>query len=236
MQKYNKKQYITYTEGIYPSIELLKYRPSQVTRVVIHSKIIQNEGYQMVKSLTEEHNIPVVFNDQIIREYSPKGNCFVMAFLKKYTTNLENSANHILLVQPANAGNLGTISRSMLAFGMTNLGIIKPAVDIFQPTVIRASMGAIFQLNFEYFESFPEYQKKFANQACYSFALLNGEELNKVKFTKPYTLIFGNEGAGLPEEIVKTTKRIKIEQINVVDSLNLAVATGIAMHSAYTQN
>ena len=55
-------------------------------------------------------------------------------------------------------GNLGTILRSCLGFGMKDIAIIKPGVDIFDPKVVRASMGSIFSLNISYFNSFEDYK------------------------------------------------------------------------------
>ena len=48
-------------------------------------------------------------------------------------------------------GNLGTIMRTMVGFGMEDLAIIRPGVDAYDPKVIRASMGSIFHLRFAYF-------------------------------------------------------------------------------------
>jgi len=59
---------------------------------------------------------------------------------------LEKEENHIVLVEPRNMGNVGTIIRTMLGFGYRNLVMIGPAVDIFDPMVIRSTMGALFKL------------------------------------------------------------------------------------------
>ena len=46
----------------------------------------------------------------------------------------------------------------MLGFGITNLNIVKPCVDVFNPKVVRASMGAIFSMNIELFNSIEDYK------------------------------------------------------------------------------
>ena len=45
----------------------------------------------------------------------------------------------------------------MLGFNYKNLIIVRPAVDVFDPKVIRASMGAIFHLNIQYYDTFNDY-------------------------------------------------------------------------------
>ena len=67
--------------------------------------------------------------------------------------------NHVVLVNPGDMGNMGTIMRTMLGFNYYNLAIIRPGVDVFDPRVLRASMGAMFHLNIEYFDSFEDYGK-----------------------------------------------------------------------------
>ncbi len=70
---------------------------------------------------------------------------------------LEREKNHIVLVEPRNMGNAGTIIRTMLGFGYKNLALIEPAVDVFDPKVVRSTMGALFRINFEYFQTWEEY-------------------------------------------------------------------------------
>lgn len=82
-----------------------------------------------------------------------------------------DDANHVVLVNPGDMGNMGTIIRTMLGFNYSNLTIIKPGVDVFDPRVIRASMGALFNINFEYFDSFSEYLDKYPKRNIYSLML-----------------------------------------------------------------
>ena len=92
-------------------------------------------------------NIPVNINNKLIRYLSPKENCYAIAIFDKYNNNLDDNENHLVLVNPSNGGNLGTIIRSSLGFGIKNIAIIRPGVDMFNPKRIRASMGAIFGVN-----------------------------------------------------------------------------------------
>ena len=55
-------------------------------------------------------------------------------------------------------------------------------------------------------------------------------ELQQVEFSAPYTLVFGPEGAGLPPDYAKLGQNVKIPQRPLVESLNLAVAVGVALY------
>ena len=144
--------------------------------------------------------------------------------------NLSNS-NHIVLVNPSNMGNLGTIIRSAVGFNIHDLVIIRPGVDSFDPKVIRSSMGAIFNINIKYFDSFDDYFKLFNDRNFYPFMLKAKDSLQEIKKEdKKYSLIFGNEGAGLPDEFLKVGTPVIIRHTKDIDSLNLDNAVAIALY------
>ncbi len=235
MQKYQKDLDYSYTLGIYPTIELLKAKPEAATRIFTHSKLTDKNGSQMVKGLAARNNITIEQNDRLIEKLSPKENCYAVGVFDKYQLKLGIN-NHLVLNGIRNFGNLGTITRSMLAFDFYDLAIIQPAVDIFHPSVVRASMGAIFSLNFEYFNKLEDYKKKYRNHNFYLFMTDGKNELSQTNFAKPFSLIFGNESSGLPKSYKQLGETVKINQSSKVDSLNLAVSAGIVMHSCYEKN
>ena len=130
-------------------------------------------------------------------------------------------------------GNLGTIIRSAVGFGILNIAIIKPAVDLFSPKVIRSSMGAIFNVNIEYFDDFNAYLKEKRN--CYPFMLKATTSLSKVIIKEPYSLIFGPEASGLDDSYLNVGCPLIIRHNNTIDSLNLDNAVSIALYE-FTKN
>ena len=128
-------------------------------------------------------------------------------------------------------GNVGTIMRTMVGFGFRDLSIILPSTDVNHPDVVRASMGAIFQLHIEEFQTFDEYRENF-DQNIYTL-MTNGKiSLNEEIFKQPFCLVFGNESSGLDETFHSIGISVKIPQNNNIDSLNLAVAASITMYQA----
>jgi TrmH family RNA methyltransferase len=232
LKTYKKDSTFSYSFGVFPTIELLKTRGKNVTKVFINPRGYKNSGLETILEICKRSNIPTEENQLLIERLSSNENTYAVGMFEKYTTSLDQKDDHVVLVGPSDMGNLGTICRTMLAFGFKNLGIIKPAVDIFDPKVIRASMGAVFPLNFEYFESFEEYDDKFKHHN-YPFMLKGTSTLDKIDFKKPYTLIFGNEGAGLGEKFYEIGESVTIPQKSDVDSLNLSVAVGIVLYKAF---
>lgn len=97
---------------------------------------------------------------------------------------MEKSANHLVLVNPSDTGNPGTIIRTILAFDVVDLEIIKPACDIFDPEVIRASIEAVFKIRFEYFESFHDYNQNLEHH-LYAFRTNADTTLTKLDLKTP---------------------------------------------------
>ena len=138
----------------------------------------------------------------------------------------------MVLVNPSNAGNLGTILRSCLGFGYKDIAIIRPGVDIFDPKTVRASMGALFGVRFAYFDTFEDYVAQTGKRAYYPFMLQTDTPLHNCHFQKPHALIFGNESSGLPASFLEIGNPVIIRHSNEIDSLNLPIAVSVALYEA----
>lgn len=229
LKKYQKEFSYSYSFGVFPTLELLTHRPKHVLKIVAHSKGDGSSGLTKLRDLCKTQQIPFETNDRAVERLTHKGNIYVFGVFAKYDAPLSETADHLLLVEPSDNGNLGTIARSLLAFGRRDLALISPAVDIFNPHVIRASMGATFALNVAYFGSLDSYRRRFAH-ALYPFMLGASHELAEVAFRSPYTLVFGPEGAGLPQDYAGVGASVIIPQSPLVESLNLAVAVSVALY------
>ncbi|MDE7464301.1 MAG: TrmH family RNA methyltransferase [Clostridiales bacterium] len=226
VKRYKKEDTTSYALGATVTMELLNNRPNSVKAVYVSPK-------SEVSAVIEKANafgLPIIEGDKAFNILSPKENCFVIGEFEKFDTKLSSNANHIVLVNPSNSGNLGTVMRAALAFGCGNIAIIRPAVDPFDPKTVRASMGAVFSVNTMLFDSFDEYAKSFPDREIVPF-MLCGSPFGQKEFTgdKKYALVFGNEATGLPDEFAKYGA-VRIEQSDKVDSLNLSVAASIAMY------
>ena len=229
IKRYQKKFDYSYSFGIYPTLDLIKHRRDSVYKVLVKSQTDDSKGIEEIRELCELHNIPMEIADRGIDKIATKENTYVVGVFKKYESELEDNCNHLVLVEPRNMGNLGTIIRTMLGFGFNNLAIINPATDIFDPMVVRSTMGAVFQINFKYFDSFEEYQKDFPNQNLYPFMLDGAEDITKLIFKEPFSIVQGNESKGLPSEYQDIGQSVYIPHGERIDSLNLSVATGIGL-------
>lgn len=234
LRPYRKAHDYSYTTGVFPTLELLAHRPEQVTRVLISSRGEANEGVAKIRAICDERHIPIVQADRQVERLAGNEKSYVVAAFHKYEAPLNPAGNHVLLVNPSDAGNLGTIIRTMLGFDVTNLAIVTPAVDLFAPRSLRAAMGATFQLAFDHFDDVDAYRARF-DRHLYPLMTDGEVDLPQVEFRHPYTLIFGPEGAGLGPAYHALGTSVRIPQSGRIDSLNLAVSVGIALYAATRQ-
>lgn len=231
LKRYQKDFEYSYALGTFATKELLLHRPHDVIEVILSSDVKQQSLVEELKGLCTQHSIHFEVNDSVIDRLSVKENCYAIGVFRKYETDLQPGTNHLVLYHPSDMGNLGTIIRTMIGLSFHNLVIIKPAADIFDPKVVRATMGALFQMNFVHFDTLEDYFHTYPRN-YFIFDIKGATDLPKVKFTEPFSLIFGNEAAGIPDEFLTRGKVVKIPQSGAIDSLNLGISVGIGLYEA----
>lgn len=228
VKTYKKDYDYSYSLGAFPTMELIKKKGDAVDKIIIHSSFDNQNVIDEIKSLVD--NTRIFTNDKLVLKLSDKGNCFIIGVFNKYNSKLDENSDHLLLDNPSNMGNLGTIIRSSLGFGIKNIAIIKPGVDYFDPKVIRSSMGSIFSVNIEFFDSLEDYESKYPHHNIYSFMLQAKKNLRDETFSnKPVTLAFGNEATGLDMKYLNENSLI-IKHSDEIDSLNVTNAVSIALY------
>lgn len=225
----------SYCLGVYPTLELITYQPATVLEILLHSKGSKNQGVSKIRQLAENQQIRIHENDNLVEKLSQRGNTYAIGVFQKYPQTLAPAENHLVLVNPSSMGNLGTIMRTMVGFGYRDLALIEPAADRFHPKVVRASMGALFQIRTQSFRSFPDYWGSHAKQTLYPLMTDGKISLQNASLEKPYSLVFGDEASGLGKEYHQFGTSLRIPQAEQVDSLNLALAVGITLYQGWIQ-
>lgn len=231
VSRYKKEDAVTYALGATVVMEYLNCAPDLVEAVIMHPGFRSEDTIAKIKEITSSKKISLSVEEKPFNILSQKDNCFVIGVIKKVKGHLLDGS-HVVLVNPSNAGNMGTIIRSCAGFGVMDIAIITPAVDHFDPKTIRASMGAAARVNIETFETFEEYASRFPNNSMYPFMLDGSTLLQETEINEPFSLIFGNEATGLPATFSKVGQPIRIEHTNNIDSLNLPIAASIALYES----
>lgn len=139
----------------------------------------------------------------------------------------------VALVAPQDPGNLGTILRTMDAVGASGLLMLDQSVDLYHPTVVRASMGALFripvvQATFEEFSGWISMHP----YHVYGTSAHGDSDYRAITYRQPCILLMGSEREGLSQDQIAVCREfVRLPMHGRVTSLNLAVATGIMLYA-----
>jgi TrmH family RNA methyltransferase len=232
---YKKEFDYSFTTGAYATIEMINTRPGAVMAVFIHSKF---ELPQKIEELCKKYDIPYIYDDKQFSAVNQKENSYIMGVFRKFECRLSHDKPHVVLVNPSDMGNLGTIIRTMTGNNIRDLAVITPAADIFNPKTVRATMGALFKINYKCFENFDQYMNMYPDHKYHPFILDADTKLTfeNCPVTTKFSLIFGNEADGLDRRFISIGTPLKIPQSPDIDSLNLAVAVAVGTHLFATKN
>ena len=143
----------------------------------------------------------------------------------------------LILDRPEKPGNVGAIFRSYEAFGYRNIIIAETNLDIYNPIIIRSSLGAVFKLNVFKF-SFAEIKTLLKKE---KFKIIISDvdakiPYNKVNLREKIALVMGPEKSKVSNDFKKVSDSvIGIPMYGDVDSLNLSVATSIILAESVNQ-
>ena len=129
-------------------------------------------------------------------------------------------------------GNLGTIIRIADWFGIDTVICSENTVDVFNPKVVQATMGAIFRVNC-YYTNLEEFLRYMQNEQTPVYGtFMSGNNIYQENLTKNGIIVMGNEGNGISDAVAQfVTQRLTIPAFSVneekSESLNVAIATSI---------
>ncbi|MGH7593691.1 MAG: TrmH family RNA methyltransferase [Gemmatimonadales bacterium] len=128
-------------------------------------------------------------------------------------------------------GNVGTIARTAWAFGAAGLIALPGTADLTNPKSVRSAIGALFQLPHCHAAAADALTMLLRHDVLLWAMDVNGEPLDRTTPAGPLALLLGNEGAGIrPELRERAARRVTIPILPGAESLNVAVAAGIALH------
>lgn len=227
-----KKQYVV--EGL----KMFSEVPKEDLRGVYVSEhfLKENEGkLQGVNFQTVSDSVFKKISDTV----TPQG---VLAVVAQKENTLDEILNNrrknksciVVLDRLQDPGNLGTILRTAEGAGVSGIVMSSVCADIYNPKVIRSTMGSIFRVPFAVVDDLPAAVERIREKGITTYAAhLQGEDYNKGVFEKDIALLIGNEAAGLSKEVSeKADQWIKIPMEGKVESLNAAVAAAILMYEA----
>ena len=245
IKKLKEKKYRDeYEEYIVEGLKLIKEAIQEnmnISQIIIcdgcdKSELIESHlKYEMAKydCIYVPQNIFKILTDV----ENPQG---ILAVIKRENkgTSLDYSEDIIVALDDVqDPGNVGTILRTVDSVGLKQVLISKGTADVFNPKVVRSTMGAIFRVKVIECESLKdtlkETQKNGYKVMCTSLDAKNS--IYKTNFTKK-VIVVGNEANGVSKDILSIAdEKAIIPMLGKTESLNVSVATGIILYEYVRQ-
>jgi TrmH family RNA methyltransferase len=206
-------------------VDVILYAPELLTSTFAKDLLkqiknikLQSVSMEVMESLADKEN--------------PQGILAVVKQKQFAFENVKDIKNAVALVSPQDPGNVGTILRTMDAINIDALFLLDGGVELYHPTVIRASMGTIFWKSIiqTSFDEFTKWSKDKNVQLIGASAKADVDYHTLIPQT-PWVLILGNEQKGLTKEQIDACDVIvSIQMQGRVSSLNLSVAAGVLLY------
>jgi len=226
-------------EGIHPvgeaveagwSLDALVYAPDMLTSIFAHH-LVDEQTRHGVRGIALTRDLFAA----IAEKDNPQG---ILAIVQQRRVKLENvTPEHFAFgaaaVSPQDPGNVGTILRTLEAVGADGLFLLDGGVELYHPSVVRASMGSLFwkPVVQASFTEFVQWRCKNGYQLVGSSAHAETDYRRFQRGNTPTILLLGNEQKGLsPEQIAACDVVVSMPMKGRVSSLNLAVAAGVLLY------
>lgn len=205
--------------------------------------ITSESGYvhTEIKRIIQKHSKKlVILSDALFCEASPvktpTGLMAVIAIPENNAVSInQREAFSVMLESIQDPGNLGSILRSAAAAGVCDVFLSKNCADAWSPKVLRAAMGAHFLLHIYERSDLPTVAQQFSGK-IFSTSLHAKKSLYQMQLTGPIAFVFGNEGKGLSDEMLRISNaQIKIPMLGKTESLNAASAAAICLFESVRQ-
>ena len=184
------------------------------------SIVDKNADYFVTKEIMEK----------ISEQKSISYNAAVVRFIKEDSI----TGNILILDGVQDPGNLGTIIRSCIAFGVSNIILSDNSVDLYNSKVIRATEGMIFNINVlrrNLIEFIPIVKN--LGYKIVGTDVKNGINIKNIN-KENIAIVMGSEGQGLSNEVKNMCDNfVYIKMDNACESLNVGVATSILLYEVY---
>lgn len=208
------------TSNFIPEVVAIKDMPSQ--EVV---EILEHFAERAVPIYTAPKHV----FDQMTDAKSPQS---IVAVVHKKQMKLDPTLPFVALDSVSDPGNVGTIIRTAEWFGINQVILGNETADIYNPKVVRSTMGSIFRMN--YFETDDLevlLKKNYSKFKIFGASVKSQIPLNQIKVPKNFGLVFGNESHGISEGVSsRLAGDFLIEGFGKAESLNVAVSVGISLY------
>lgn len=181
------------------------------------------------KNAKEIYEIPDSLFKKISDTTSPQG-IIALAEMSKKSTEIDKNGRYIALENINDPSNLGAVSRTAEALGVSGIILSADGCDPYSPKSLRASMGTLLRMPVIIFDDFANGIKQSGLKSFACVVDANAQPITSIDFSDGSVLMIGNEANGLTDYAKNIADfNITIPMSGKAESLNASVAAAIAI-------
>lgn len=224
-------------EGLRLSVEAVLEKVSVITAFFTQSAVDKNENdIELIsKAAKNAYLITQDVAKKMSDTISPQGVFLICEGLDKSFNfdTIRKGENFLALCNIQDPGNMGTIIRTAEALGIDGIIVTQDCCDLFNPKVIRSTMGSLFRTKFLVVDDIVSFIQKLNESDVSTIAAVVSDtalDFAQNSFKSPKVIFLGNEGNGLDDEVINTCKyKATIKMKGNAESLNASIAAAIIM-------
>ncbi|MBR3961788.1 MAG: RNA methyltransferase, partial [Clostridia bacterium] len=143
-------------------------------------------------------------------------------------SEIDKKGRYIALENLSDPSNLGAISRTAEALGISGIIVSGNSCDPYSPKALRASMGTLLRMPVIIVDDFVEFLQA-SGLKLFACVVRGGKKITDVIFSDGAAVLIGNEANGLTDSAISACEKITIPMSGSAESLNASVAAAIAM-------
>ena len=214
----------------------------RVETLLIYSDSLSPQNLNEITKLAQYKQVEILEIQQsevkrLAETVNPQGIFCIIQQKKIGPDAVLNKDNQVIVIigEGQDPGNVGTIIRTCDWFGIAAIFLSKGTVELYNPKVIRSTMGSIFHLQIVEHSELDNLLPRLSQTGYHIFGTdVNGQyNYNQTNYPRPLALVIGNENKGINDNLFKYfDKTIKIPSYGKAESLNMAVAASIIISRA----
>jgi TrmH family RNA methyltransferase len=242
-RKNRSKKGLFIIEGIKFFIEALN-EEEKIIRIFMSEQFLSTSESKEILVKAAARNIKTyMLPDRLFKGISdtesPQG---ILAVIKAKHHNINQlpAEGNLLIILEAlqDPGNMGTIIRTADAAGFTGIVVSQGCVDIYNPKVLRSTMGSVFHIPLFFTNNLGETIQTLKSKGIkiYGTHLKGASNYFELDMRSDIAIVIGNESKGISDETAALADAlVKIPMIGKAESLNASIAAGLLMYESVRQ-
>lgn len=220
------------------SLKISKYRKKEALFIAEGARFLNRGAKSLFFKASESHRYDTssinsyIMDDKLFDEVTSQEQSQGVIALFEIKSSKTLKDNIVVIDRIQDPGNVGAVMRNMDAFGIQDLVVIEGSGDPYNPKSVRGSMGSILNMNIVKV-SLEEAKDVLKDYHTFSTSCKQYDvSVDNICLKSRNAFVFGNESEGVSAELIDLANvKLQIELSDSVDSLNVAVASGIVLYS-----